>query len=445
LEKKTTEEFIKDAIKIHGDTFIYDKTIYVKSNQPVIITCKIHGDFSQRPNNHLNGATCRKCSDENNRLTLDKFKEKSNKKHNNKYDYSLITELPRNHRNTKIKIICPKHGTFEQTPESHLNGHGCNKCKIEGTRNTYKQFLDKAKEIHGDKYEYPNIEEQFIAMDRKIDILCSKHGIFNQSPSHHVNMKQGCPICANDNKCITKKEFIKRSKEKFGDKYDYSLLEENINTSIDIKLICPIHGVIITNADNHLHSKFGCQLCKNENKRLKLSEFLEKAILIHGDKYDYSKVEFNTSQDYIDILCKKHNEYFNLRVTDHINGHNGCPICNESKGERIIRNYLNENNISFKSQQKFKNCFSKYVLPFDFYLEKYNLCIEFDGIQHFKLIKRWGSEENLKDIQIRDKIKDDYCKNNNIKILRINYLDIKNIEKILNDYLCIIKKDELGD
>ena len=110
----------------------------------------------------------------------------------------------------------------------------------------------------------------------------------------------------------------------------------------------------------------------------------------------------------------------------------GCPICKESKGEKTIREYLEKNNIEFKQEYKFKNCKYKKELPFDFYIPEYNLCIEFDGKQHFKPIEHFGGEEYFEIIQIRDKIKNNYCKDNGINLLRISYTEKNNITKILD-------------
>lgn len=111
----------------------------------------------------------------------------------------------------------------------------------------------------------------------------------------------------------------------------------------------------------------------------------------------------------------------------------GCPICKESKGEKAIRLYLEKNNIYFKQEYIFEDCKYKRVLPFDFYISNYNLCIEFDGRQHFESNEYFGGEERLKTTQKRDRIKDDYCMENSINLLRISYYDIDDIDGILDE------------
>lgn len=116
---------------------------------------------------------------------------------------------------------------------------------------------------------------------------------------------------------------------------------------------------------------------------------------------------------------------------EHLKNNIGCPICSSSKGEKIIREYLEDNSINFKQEHKFEDCKNKRSLPFDFYIPKCNLCIEFDGEQHFKANNYFGEKE-FELTQKRDNIKNKYCKNNNINLLRIPYWEIDSIEDILD-------------
>ena len=126
---KTTEEFIEQSKKIHGDKYIYDKTVYTKAHNKVIITCPIHGDFEQEASVHLGGSGCPKCAQEHKsqlrKDSLETFIEKAEQIHGNKYDYSKVDY--KNNR-TKVCIICSKHGEFWQLPLDHLSRKGCPKC-----------------------------------------------------------------------------------------------------------------------------------------------------------------------------------------------------------------------------------------------------------------------------------------------------------------------------
>ena len=210
-----------------------------------------------------------------------------------------------------------------------------------------------------------------------------------------------------------------------GDKYDYSLVDYK-NEKTKVKVICPTHGEFEVKAGNHLRGD-KCSSC-TKNKKSTKEEFIEKAMNVHGDKYDYSLVDYKNNSEKIEIICPIHNKFKQV-PNNHLNG-NGCPLCKESKGERKIRIFLKENNINFIPQHKFNDCKNILSLPFDFYLPEHNICIEYNGRQHYEPIKLWGGINNLTEIKKRDKIKMQYCKNNNIPLIIIKYNN-KNINKLL--------------
>ncbi len=159
--------------------------------------------------------------------------------------------------------------------------------------------------------------------------------------------------------------------------------------------------------------------------------FIKKAIEIHKDLYDYSLVEYTTNNKKVKIICKKHG-VFEARANNHISKlKRGCTNCRTSKNEILISNLLKNKNIDFISQKYFEKC--KYIkkLYFDFYLPKYNICIEYDGKQHYENI--YNSNQEFIKIQLRDNIKDTYCKDNNISLLRIRYDE--NVEEKLNNFI----------
>ena len=221
--KSNTQEFIKKAILKHGNKYSYEKTAYDGKDKPVVITCPKHGDFTQTPHEHLSGCGCQKCWQERKatpRIPKEKFIELANKKHNNKYDYSKsdykgIT--------SKICIICPEHGEFWQVPQNHLNGQGCPKCanlrKGMYQVGTTESFIEKAKKVHGDKYDYSRVN--YINNREKVCIICPEHGEFMQKPLDHIH-GSGCPECG---KHLDKSEkvVLKCLREKYGDvSYQYT-------------------------------------------------------------------------------------------------------------------------------------------------------------------------------------------------------------------------------
>jgi len=336
------------------------------------------------------------------------FIKKSNKIHNNKYDYSLVEYK---NTNTKVKIICPEHGIFEQTPHSHSNGNGCSSC-VGLKKPTTNEFIKKANKIHNNKYDYSLVK--YINTTTYIKIICLNHGIFEQTPQSHTIGKQGCPKCAGRNKDI--KEIINDFYKIHNYKYDYSLIKYK-NKRSNIKIICPIHGIFEQLAYSH-SSGIGCPSCAGCKKKT-TGEFINESNKIHKFKYNYKLTIYISSHKKVKIICPEHG-LFEQTPNSHIRG-SGCPNCQYkiSKNELFISKYLKENKIIFIPQYKFKDCKYKRQLPFDFYLPDYNMCIEYDGSHHYKVA--WGNIKKFKLTQIRDNIKTNFCEKNNIKLIRIKY------------------------
>jgi len=300
-------------------------------------------------------------------------------------------------------------------------------------RLTIEKFIKKSKIIHGNKYDYSLVEIDGVY--NKVKIICPIHGIFKQSPNAHLRGYE-CKECGHlktaEKKTLNTEKFIIKATKIHGDKYDYSLVEYK-TAKIKVKIICPIHGIFEQTPTIHTHktNKSGCLICGG-TKKLTTEEFIIKAKEIHGDKYDYSLVNYIRNNKKVKIICKKHG-IFTQSPTNHMNG--GCPICSASKGELKVFKYLKDKEIYFKNQYYFKNCRNTLPLPFDFYLPDHNCCIEYDGIQHFKPIEYFGGEKSLENTKFNDKIKNEYCNKNNIKLLRIKYTD--NIIKKLDSYFYI--------
>ena len=180
-----------------------------------------------------------------------------------------------------------------------------------------------------------------------------------------------------------------------------------------------------------------------ELKKLTIKEFIEKANKVQGiGRYDYSKVNYVNNRTDVIIICPIHGEFLQT-PSDHFQGC-GCSLCNKkSKGEIKITRFLTNNNIKFEREKRFSDCKNILPLPFDFYIPKYNLCIEFDGKPHFQNTNWNGKmtneemKENLKSNQLRDQIKNDYCKTNGINLLRIRYNE--NVEEKLMEYFKKLK------
>ena len=348
MKKLTLKDFIDKANLIHNNKYDYSKVNYINNSTKVCIICPEHGEFWQTPRNHLIGQGCPLCNGTF-KLTNQEFIEKANLIHNNKYDYSKVKYV---NNNTKVCIICPKHGEFWQTPHHHLNGHGCSKCRNENNgdrrRHNTEDFIRKSKSIHGEKYNYDKVN--YVNSYSKVCIICPDHGEFWQSPYVHIQGHE-CPECAK----------IKRAK-------------------------------------NNKHS---------------IDEFIQKSKLIHGDKYDYSKVEYINSHTKVCIICPEHGEFWQ-RPCCHTNLRQGCPFCNESQSEMEIEQILCEHKILYIRQKRF-DWLGKMSL--DFYLPNYGIAIECQGKQHFESVDYFGGNESLENTKERDLRKKQLCEKHNIKIL----------------------------
>ena len=256
-----TIDFIEKAKEIHGDKYDYSKTVYINGSTKVCIICPEHGEFWQMPYKHLQGQGCSKCSKKYN-YTTDEWVQEAEKIHfDKKYDYSKVKYI-NNH--TKVCIICPKHGEFNIRPNDMLNGQGCKLCgieknKIEKVSNT-NIFIEKAKKVHGDKYDYSKVK--YINNHTKVCIICPKHGEFWQIPNSHLN-GSGCKLCGIEarrkQRVSSLNDFVEKSKIIHNNKYDYSKVKY-INTDTKVCIICPEHGEFWQMPYDHLQGQ-GCSKC----------------------------------------------------------------------------------------------------------------------------------------------------------------------------------------
>ncbi len=192
-----------------------------------------------------------------------------------------------------------------------------------------------------------------------------------------------------------------------------------INNRQKIKVSCKKENHTTIKSIHHLLSNnVNCNICSKTYKYSK-DEWVEMCNHIHNNKYDYSYVNYENCQSKVDIICPKHGLFTQIAFS-HKSG-SGCKKCNKSIGENIISEILSSKRVNYIEQKDFEGLKSKSKLYFDFYIPEYNLCIEFDGLQHKKAYSFFGGEEALKERMLRDDIKNNYCKENNINLLRISH------------------------
>lgn len=207
-------------------------------------------------------------------------------------------------------------------------------------------------------------------------------------------------------------------------------------------IICPKHGEFLQDFNHHIYRKHGCPICGNHKIRLSKAFTYEKFLQLVNDcelhknkNYDYSKFVYINKHTKGIIICPKHGEFLQS-PNNHLRG-KGCPICKSSKGELKVKSFFDFNHIKYIRQHSFFDCMLKKHLRFDFYLPEYNICIEYQGIQHYKPISYFGGKTNYDITKIRDNIKKEYCKNNNIKLIEIKYSDDIDIMllSLFNEYI----------
>ncbi len=263
------------------------------------------------------------------RVTTANFIQRALEVHGNRYDYSKVLYVA---ARSKVTIICPVHGEFEQQPSSHCTGRGCHKCG--GNKPlTLDRFIERANKKHKGRYDYSRVEFQNVEI--KVEIICPDHGSFLQRPASHLK-GFGCDRCG---RVETGKKlghslerFVEDARRAHGDRYDYSQVEY-INALSNVTIICPDHGAFGQKPANHIRD-VGCPVCGTESAaalRVKTTEkFIQEAREVHGDRYDYSKVEYVTSHIKVEIACREHGSFWTSAV-NHVKGNkSGCPDCAES-------------------------------------------------------------------------------------------------------------------
>jgi superfamily II DNA or RNA helicase len=257
------------------------------------------------------------------KVTTEDFIKKAKEVHGNKYDYSKTVYVK---NSQEVVIICPIHGEFPQTPANHTNKvskSGCKDCGKISRQNKRKlgveEFIKRAKEVHGDRYDYSKVV--YVSNKHEIDIICSEHGIFPQIPGSHLR-GGGCPGCAG-NKKKTTEQFIEEAKLIHGERYGY-LNSNVINSSSNVKITCFEHGEFEQTPESHLLGS-NCPKCAG-NKKKTTEQFIEEAKVIHGDKYDYSKVVYVGNKKEVTIICPIHGA-FDVRASHHTHSMVGCARC----------------------------------------------------------------------------------------------------------------------
>lgn len=328
--RKTKNEFINDAVRVHGNLYGYDSVIYIGTDKKVDIYCKkCNKIFRQLPQHHLQGRGCPKCGRE------------------------------------KRDLSC---------------------------RSSPEKFISMCISIHGDKFDYKEINYQ--GMTVPVKIYCKACGLFfYQTPAIHLHAKWGCQRCAIGQKDVLTgtKAFVTRAKQVHGDKYDYEC--SNYTRVIDkIQIYCKACSKFFEQvAASHLQGR-GCKICgrKKRPPPKDTSVYIEQAKRVHGDKlYNYDLVQYKNCIIPITIYCNRCKEVFIKSPSSHLYGKQGCPR-HKNKTQYMVLDYVRTLYPDSYSEFRFECLKNR---KFDIYIPSVNLIIEIDGDQHFRQVNNWKTPE----------------------------------------------------
>lgn len=459
----TTDNFLRRAKEKFGDKFDYSRVVYVNNWTKVEIGCPLDGFFMMAPSQHLKVSYgCPKCGKRESVIKIKarikgnggKFKNitgeewlaRVKEKHGDEFDYSRVKFV---NMRTKVEVGCKVHGFVMMSPHGHLyQGDKCPLCH--GRGQTTEDFIAKAIAIHGDTYDYS--QTVYTGMKNKVKIGCKQgHGVFEQiAASHILGGGKGCDVCGGT-KRISFDKFVVMARQKHGDKYIYDPHDFASDTKDHhgkkwLTIECIKHGKFNQRMGRHLTGD-GCFECSKEQRaevrRTSFEDFVEKANKVHNGIYKY--VGFvgtfkNVDATKIEAVCSSHGNFVQS-VHSHLAG-NGCAKCSLSKGERKIREWLDDKKVEYEIQKKFDACRNTETnrhLKFDFFVPKFNALIEYDGPQHFEyggfVGKHKITKSELESVKKRDKIKNKFAKDNGFSLIRIRYDLQDSIPKILTSKL----------
>ena len=308
---------------------------------------------------------------------------------------------------------------------------------MQGRKKTTDEFIAEAKALYGDKYDYSKVV--YTGHRKKVCIIIPGVGEFWETPSNHLrkNINHGRHLSksavVNDTvvDCEKQLSLIEKFNKIHSNKYDYSKVCFK-NWKEKICIICPIHGEFFQSVESHLYG-CGCPKCKFEKqsaeRRLSTEEFICRAKTVHGDRYNYEKVQYKDWWGKVCIVCSKHGEFWQ-NAGDHLRGE-GCPMC---RPDRVQSQIYNELKRTFPDEVWEWEYSPEWLgrQRFDIYNKKHNLAIEYNGIQHYMPVNYFGGITSHKNVVRLDKIKNDKCKINHCVLYIIKYDDF-NMEKILKD------------
>lgn len=279
-------------------------------------------------------------------------------------------------------------------------------------KKTHEEYVAQVAEVN------PNIEVigVYVNTHTKIKHKCKIDGCEWDVEPNSILSGYGCPMCANNKKTKTHEQYV-REVEKINP--DVEVVGKYINKRTKVLHRCKICGYEWFANPSNILTGSKCPECDRLVRSKSHEQYVEELYKVNPNIEVLGAYISNKTK--ILVRCKIDGFEWEVRPDSILLFGTGCPQCKESHGEKMIDSYLKEHNINFDIQHTFDNCKNVFVLPFDFYLPDYNACIEYDGEQHFRPVEYFGGKQAFYKRIKRDKIKTDYCFNNNISLLRIRY------------------------
>lgn len=333
--------------------------------------------------------------------------------------WGLKRKTPYINNRTKFEIGCPNGHSFFITYNNLLKRKKveCKECENLKKYTHFKETLEK------EGYSVISSFDEWKNVATKLKVICSEGHSTELTYAHFLEGKR-CKYCANNQKLS--EDYISSQFLYHG----YEILSKYKNASTPLKIKCPEGHITDTMTWANFKKGERCYIC-NKPKRVTY-EFVEQELKKEG--YSLLQNFFNGVLEGMRVKCPK-GHITNTITWSNFKKGKRCKICNESKGEKLISNFLSERGINFLREYRFSDCKHKNKLPFDFYLPDLNICIEYDGEQHFYPVDVFGGESEFNEVKIRDSIKNNYCKDNEIKLIRIPYWDKERIREILTELI----------
>lgn len=427
---RTHDEYVCDVKKVNNNIEVIET--FKNTHTAILHKCLIcEYQWKCKPTNILLGTGCPKCAN-NIKKTHEKYVKEV-------FLLNPNIEVIGKYINCKTPIIhkCIIHNTeWSAQPNNILQGKGCPDCakenRIKNNSMSHDEYVKQIKE----KNSTIEVIGEYVNAKTKILHHCTIHDVYwDVAPNSVIYKMSGCPECKKDKFHIattkTRDEYVNELAIK---NPIIELVGDYLGHKNKTQHYCKIHNCLFDSTPENMLNGCGCKQCcveKMANKKRKTHE----QYVIELKNVNPDIIVLDT---YIEALtpilhkCLIDGYEWNVRPSNILRG-DGCPRCNESSGERQVRQWLEKNNISYIFQHTYKDCRDINLLPFDFYLPDFNTIVEYDHKQHFEPVEHFGGQESFEKTVKHDKMKNEYCKNNGISLLRIPYF--KNVEEELNNFL----------